>query len=101
MVYKMQLFLKLNPKCIFVTKTKLYLDNCFMRKNSPIPRVLGKRIQKARKQAGFTQEQVADKVHVSTTYIGFIEQGRYAPSLEVLNKIANALGVKVKDIFPF
>lgn len=72
-----------------------------MRKNSPLPKVLGKRIQKARKQIGITQEKLAEKVGVSTTYIGFIEQGRYAPSIEVLNKIANVLGVKVKDIFPF
>jgi DNA-binding XRE family transcriptional regulator len=72
-----------------------------MRKNSRIPGILGKKIQKARKHLGITQEKLAEKVQVTTTYIGFIEQGRYAPSLEVLNKIAKSLGVKTKDIFPF
>lgn len=92
--------MKLNPKSSFVTHTKSYLDNCFMRKNAKLPKVLGKRLQRIRKRMKITQEQLAEKIGISTTYMGYIEQGRYAPSLEVLQKIVKALGVKMKDIFP-
>jgi len=72
-----------------------------MRKNARLPRILGKRIKKARRHAGLTQERLAEKTGISTTYVGFIEQGRYAPSLQVLQRIAKVLAVKIKDIFPF
>jgi transcriptional regulator with XRE-family HTH domain len=66
-----------------------------MRKNAVLPRVLGKKIQKARKTNGLTQEELADKVGVSRAYMGYIEQGRNAPSLEVLNKIARVLKISI------
>jgi transcriptional regulator with XRE-family HTH domain len=71
-----------------------------MRKNAKLPKLLGKRIKRIRKQLNLTQEKVAEKVGVSTNYIGFIEQGRYSPSLEVVEKIAKVLKVKVSDLFP-
>ncbi|MCJ7804272.1 helix-turn-helix domain-containing protein [Patescibacteria group bacterium] len=70
-------------------------DNCYMRKNAVLPRILGKRIQKARKESGMTQEELADKVGISRAYMGYIEQGRNAPSLEVLNKIARVLRISI------
>ena len=72
-----------------------------MRKNARLPKALGKRIQKKRKEIGYTQEDVAYKVGISRAYMGYIEQGRYAPSLEVLEKIAKILNIKVKDLMPF
>lgn len=72
-----------------------------MRKNARLPKVLGKKMQRIRKKLSITQEQLAEKVGVSTTYIGFIEQGRYAPSLEILEKIAKHLKVKVNELIPF
>lgn len=70
-----------------------------MRKNAKLPRVLGKKIQKRRKQLELTQEDVADKVGISRAYMGYIEQGRYAPSLEVLEKVAKALKSPISDFF--
>ncbi len=59
---------------------------------------LGNKIQRLRKQNGLTQEQLADKVRVSSTYIGFIEQGQRNPSLNTLDKIARVLNVSSKDL---
>ncbi len=70
-----------------------------MRKNARLPKVLGKRIQKIRKKAKLTQEDLAYKVGVSRAYMGYIEQGRNTPSLEVVEKIARAIKVKVSDLF--
>lgn len=70
-----------------------------MRKNAKLPKTLGKKIQKLRKRTGLTQEQVAEKVGISRAYMGYIEQGRYSASLEVLEKVAKTLKVKMPDLF--
>lgn len=64
-------------------------------------RRLARRIQKIRQEKKWTQEKLAEKVGVSTTWIGYIETGYRVPNLKMIYRIANALGVKVKDIFPF
>lgn len=45
-----------------------------------------------------TQEDLAEKVGASRVYIGYVEQGRNTPSLEILEKIAKALKVKLSDL---
>ena len=54
---------------------------------------LGQRIRKYRKQKGYTLEQLAERLDVSTTFIGQIERASGKPSLETLVRIANALDV--------
>lgn len=70
-----------------------------MRKNAKLPKALGNRIQRARKKTNLTQEDVAEKVGISRAYMGYIEQGRYSASLEVIEKIARVLKVKMSDLF--
>lgn len=62
---------------------------------------LARKIQKIRQEKGWTQERLAERVGVSTTFIGYIETGYRVPNLKMVYKIASALSVKVKDIFPF
>jgi len=69
-----------------------------MRKNAKLPKVLGKKVQQARKKTGLSQETVAFKVGVSRAYMGYIEQGRNVPSLELLQKVAKVLKVKLSDL---
>ena len=70
-----------------------------MRKNAKLPKALGKRIQRLRKKTSLTQEQLAEKIGISRSYMGYIEQGRYSASLEVLEKVAKALKVKMNELF--
>lgn len=56
---------------------------------------LGKRIREERLKLNLTQEQLAEKINVSTTYIGFIERGDRSPTLSTLTHLANVLGVSV------
>ncbi len=74
-------------------------DNLNMRKNAKLPKALGKRIQKFRKNTELTQEELSEKIGISRAYMGFIEQGRYSPSLEVLEKIAKVLRIRMSDLF--
>ncbi len=62
---------------------------------------LGRNIQKIRKQKGLTQEQLAEKLGITLTYMGYFEIGHRVPNLRMLCKIADILGVKVKELIPF
>ncbi len=60
--------------------------------------LLGSQIRKQRKLKKYTLEQLAEKLEVSTTFIGQIERGKGVPSLETLVKIANALEISVDGL---
>ena len=57
--------------------------------------LLGKRIREERQRSRLTIEQLAERVHKSTNYIGQIERNDGKPSLETIVDIANALGTTV------
>lgn len=60
---------------------------------------LGRKIQKLRKNIDFTQEQLAEKINISRTHMGHIEQGRKSPSIKVMDRLSKALKVKISDLF--
>lgn len=55
--------------------------------------MFGSRIQALRRSSHLKQDQLAEKIGVSTSAIGMYEQGRREPSYEVLIKIATYFGV--------
>lgn len=60
---------------------------------------LGNRVQKLRKALGYTQEELAEKLNISRTHMGHIEQGRKSPSLKIMDKLARALKVNLSELF--
>ena len=60
--------------------------------------LLGKLIRKQRKEKKYTLEQLAEKLDVSTTFIGQIERAKGIPSLETLVKIANVLEISTDSL---
>lgn len=56
---------------------------------------LGKRIREERKKSNLTQEQLAELINVSATYVGLIERGERSLTLDKLINIANVLGISV------
>jgi transcriptional regulator with XRE-family HTH domain len=62
---------------------------------------LGKNIKKARKKADLTQAEVAEKAEIHVNYFARIERGEENPSIDIIEKIANALKVKSSEILPF
>ncbi|MBR5428064.1 MAG: helix-turn-helix transcriptional regulator [Clostridia bacterium] len=60
---------------------------------------IGKRIQENRKRAGLTQEQLAEKIGISTNYLSAVERGVYALSLEKLVAAMNILQCSADDLF--
>lgn len=57
---------------------------------------IGQRIQELRKEAGMTQTQLAEKCGMAQPNIARIEAGTYATSLDVLSRIAEALGKRIE-----
>jgi transcriptional regulator with XRE-family HTH domain len=64
-------------------------------------RLLGARIKELRKQAGLSQDQLAEKVGIDGKYLSRIEVGKRYPSLETLEGIADALRVEMRVLFDF
>lgn len=60
--------------------------------------VNGERIRHLRRLRGWRLVDLAEKVDISAAYLSRIEQGQQEPSLEVLTKIADALGVPLAEI---
>ena len=59
---------------------------------------VGSRIKSARKKAGLTQLQLAEKIFVSESYIAMIESDKRNPSTDVVGKIADVLNVSVDHL---
>ncbi len=58
----------------------------------------GMRLKQIREKRGWTQERLAEKVGVSRVTIARIETANRKPSLELLERLAKALKVKVGDL---
>ena len=68
-------------------------------KQKDILKVIGNRIQKARKHKGYTQEYVAEKIDKSVDILRSIENGRSVGSVETLINICNVLEITSDYIF--
>jgi len=63
--------------------------------------LLGRRIRALRKSKGLTQEKLGGACGVIYKYLGGIERGEENPSLSILEKIAEELGVEIFELFRF
>ncbi len=63
--------------------------------------LLGERIRELRKSRGLTQEQFAELIEVEQKHVSRIELGKSFPTIERLDKIAQALQVPLRNIFDF
>lgn len=57
--------------------------------------VFGKRVREERKKQGLSQEKLAELAGLHRTYIGMIERAEKNITLINMEKIANALNVKL------
>lgn len=58
-------------------------------------KLIGRRIKNKRHQAGFTQEQLAEKIDVTVGYVSQCERGISKINLEKLSEIADVLGCDI------
>ncbi|WP_296084519.1 helix-turn-helix transcriptional regulator [uncultured Agrobacterium sp.] len=55
---------------------------------------LAKNLRQLRQDKGWSQEAFADEAGLHRTYISDLERGARNPTITVVDKLANALGVK-------
>jgi putative transcriptional regulator len=58
-------------------------------------------IKEHRARLNMTQEDLANKVGVRRETIVFLEKGKYNPSLRLAHDVAEALGMRIDDLFFF
>jgi len=59
---------------------------------------IGDNIKKYRKAQKITQKELAERSNISRSYLADVENGRYNPSLEVLEAIAQALNIPTSEL---
>lgn len=65
-----------------------------------IVQAFAERLRGTRQARGMTQRDLADKSHVTVTYISRLEAGASAPGIDTLDQLARALQVNVVDLLP-
>ncbi len=64
-----------------------------------IKQKVGNKIKEFRKLKGLSQEKLANLSEIDRTYLPTIEKGERNVSIEILERIAKALEVNIKDFF--
>lgn len=67
--------------------------------NMNIKQKFGQKIKNLRKSKGISQEKLANLAEIDRTYLPTIEKGERNVSIEIVEKLAKALDVKIKDLF--
>ncbi len=62
-------------------------------------KIVGNSIRELRREAGYSQERLAEKANLHHNYIGEIERGEKNVSIDVLMRIATALRVSIRQFF--
>lgn len=64
-----------------------------------IQKIFGRNIKKYRTRRGFSQEKLAELSGLHWTYVGSVERGERNISLKNIKKLADALEVKIAELF--
>jgi len=66
-----------------------------------LPKAFGQRLQQLRKNAGMTQDGLAQKASIDVKFVSDLEQGRRSPSFGVLQRLLEALDAEPFELFSF
>lgn len=60
---------------------------------------IGKRIHELRIERGLSQEKLALRANITTTYLGLLERNLKNPTVKVIEQICNQLDISLSDFF--
>lgn len=60
--------------------------------------MVGTVLQKMRLKAGMTQEELAFRAQVDRSYISLLEHNRKSPTVDMLFRLCQALGIKASSV---
>jgi len=58
----------------------------------------GKKLKELRRSRGYTQQSLAEKADIDEKHLSRIENGKYFPTYNTLNKLLNALEVSIEEV---
>lgn len=70
-----------------------------MQENKKYLERFAERVRFLREEQDISQEKLAERAGLHRTYIGMVKRLERNPSLICIHKIANGLGVDVKELF--
>lgn len=62
-------------------------------------KIIGEAVLKFRDKTGLSQEALAERANIHPNYVGRIERGECAPTMEILLRLAKALKVRPYRLF--
>ncbi len=68
--------------------------------HAEIVRLFAARLREVRHSRGLTQAELARQAHVTTSYIWRLESGGAAPGIDLVDRLAKALGTTATDLLP-
>lgn len=60
---------------------------------------IGERIRQLRIKHGLTQEQLALRSNITTTYLGLLERNEKNPTIKIIEQLCNSLNLSLTDFF--
>jgi len=69
------------------------------KKKLGIREILALNLKENRQKCGFTQEKLAEKAGISANYLSMVEISKKFPTPEMLDRLANALGIETFQLF--
>jgi len=72
----------------------IYKERIFVEKKT-----LGQVLKRQRETLGLTQRELASRLGVKAAHIAYMESGRRRPSLSLLSRLADVLGLKKEPLF--
>jgi transcriptional regulator with XRE-family HTH domain len=66
--------------------------------NNKAVQKFGKNMKKIREEKGMSQGDIYRATKIERAYISNLEAGKQNPTLETMEKVAKALGVKISDL---
>lgn len=64
-----------------------------------VKKLFGGNLKKYRKQCGFTQEELSEKIGISVNHLSLIENGATFVSAEVIEKLSDVLQIPIASFF--
>lgn len=68
--------------------------------HDPVVALFGQKLKEIRTSRGLTQAQLAEEAQVTTSYITRLENGTSAPGIDLVARLAKALGAEIADLLP-
>jgi len=61
-------------------------------------KTFGRNVRRLRRSRGFSQEELAHRARIDRTYVSHIERSIHAASIDVIEQLAEALGVEPAEL---